>query len=121
MRTEPYKNLIDPSEGPVSKRTHALNNLVLHYRAARRKCIARLVRMYALPCVSVTHANFAERLPTRPEAYAGCIRGGIEIARHDHLLIVLRNTLLHKSSCRYRLQFALMFKIQLEVRKVVYE
>src|SRR5215211_3473872 len=56
-----------------------------HVRVLRGEGVARLARVRALPGVAVTDAHPVQRLLAGPEADAGRVWRGVEVACHDHV------------------------------------
>jgi hypothetical protein len=83
--------------------------------------VARIAWMQALPGVSVANAETVERLPAWPEADAGGVWIGVEIADQHHLRVLVADALLDEPGRRNGLQYALVLIVQLPVREMIDE
>src|ERR1035438_10052540 len=74
VRPKPHKDVVDSSERPIAKWTHALYHPVLHARIVWGECMARVFGMSALPGIPIADTHIPQRLSSRPEAYVRCVR-----------------------------------------------
>src|SRR5215218_275690 len=83
-------------------------------RVSRRESVAGIFRVGALPGVPVTDARTVQRLAAGPEAHAGGVGGGVEVAGQDHMVhLSLLHQLFDEARGRHGLQLALALEAKL--------
>src|SRR5215203_6565092 len=82
-----------------------------HQRVLGGEAVAGLPGVGASPGVAVADAQAAQGLQTAPEAHAGCLRGGVEVAGQDHVMwAVFFGDLLYEPPDYSRLQLTFVLE-----------